>query len=117
MPVEQGDGTTRSMSLLSVETPSFEIGDGSDKNDISHDEELLEHGHRNHKTLVLLQDFVTHTIHKFSLSLLNRTMHYTLQNSYLIAYYLNCDIFSLRHKALFVALHSEQEPTSYSQVF
>jgi len=63
----------------------------------------------------LLHDYVIHTIHKLSPFPLTPKLQYSSGNSYLIAHYVNCNNFSLRHRMFLIAIHVEREPVTYSE--
>jgi len=80
----------------------------NEQDDQEFHEELLGEGHRQKNPLVLLHDYVTHTIQKLSPFPLTPKPQHSSGNSYPIAHYVNCNIFSLRHRMFLAAIHADQ---------
>ena len=79
---------------------------GQDRAVIS-EEELLGRGHRQKKTSILLRDYVTHSIQKLSPSSSTLIPQRSSRSPYLIAHYVNCNNFSLRHRLFLAGIHVE----------
>ena len=89
----------------------------SQEDDLDEDqEEMLGRGQRRRQASVQLHDYVTHTIQKMSPSAPSPPVtQHSSGTPYLIAHYVNCDNFSVRHRNFPVALTAVREPMCYSE--
>lgn len=83
---------------------------------VAHEEEHLGRGCRTKKPSSRLRDFVTNTIQVLSPSDSSPSPpSSSLGSPYPIAHYVNCDKFSLAHRAFLAAVEQEKEPMTYSE--
>lgn len=83
---------------------------------VAHEEEHLGRGCRTKKPSSRLRDFVTNTIQVLSTSDSSPSPPSSSSGSpYPIAHYVNCDKFSLAHRAFLAVVEQEKEPMTYSE--
>lgn len=77
--------------------------------------ELLGQGHREKRGSVLLRDFVLHTVKVMSPSANSLGHRHSSGSPYPIAQYVNCDKFSMHHRAFLAAITTGVEPKSFAE--
>lgn len=75
----------------------------------------MGHGQRRKEVSIRLRDYVTNTIRKLSPSPLKPSPRHSSGTPYPIAYFVNCDNFSTRHRNFLATIAVEREPVQYSE--
>ncbi|MCH86991.1 hypothetical protein A2U01_0007855 [Trifolium medium] len=107
-------GTNREDEESSSHT-EISPSDTQEESQAEPEEEHLGRGYRMKKPSSRLQGFVTNTIQVLSPSDSSSSPSTCSGTPYPIAHYVNCDRFTLAHRAFLAAIEQEKEPISYSE--